>query len=48
MDWLWLIGFLVLFAAGGAAFYVWQVVAAYTRDDFRAQQPMLRVIIRLR
>lgn len=43
MDWFWLIGFLVLFIAGGAAYYFWQVVAAQTRDDFRAQQPMLRV-----
>ena len=43
MDWLWLIAFLVLLIAGGAVFYVWQVIAAYTRDDFRAQQPMLRV-----
>lgn len=43
MDWFWLIVFLVLFIAGGAAYYFWQVVAAQTRDDFHAQQPMLRI-----
>ena len=43
MDWFWLIGFLVLFIAGGAVFYFWQIFAAQTRDDFRAQQPVLRV-----
>lgn len=43
MDWFWLIGFLALFLLGGAAYYFWQVVAAQTLDDFRAQQPMLRV-----
>ncbi|ULA62712.1 MAG: hypothetical protein LZF86_50092 [Nitrospira sp.] len=43
MDWFWLVGFLLLFLAGGGAYYLWQVVAAQTQDDFRAQQPMLRV-----
>lgn len=43
MDWFWLIGFLVLLLLGGTAYYFWQVVAAQTRDDFRAQQPALRV-----
>lgn len=43
MDWFWLLGFLLLLIAGGAAFYFWQMLAAQTRDDFCAQQPALRV-----
>lgn len=43
MDWFWLAVFLVLVVLGGAAYYFWQVLAAQTRDDFHAQQPVLRV-----
>lgn len=43
MDWLWFLGLMVVLFAGGAAYYFWQVLAAQTRDDFRAQQPVLRV-----
>lgn len=43
MDWLWFVGLMVALLAGGAAFYIWQLMAAQTTDDFRSQQPLLRV-----
>ena len=43
MDWLLLIGLIVLFIAGGAAFYFLYGLVARIRDDFRAHQPTLRV-----